>query len=146
MLIVGQKAPSFIAESTKGMINLNNYLKRQPIVLIFYPGDDTSICTAQLCAVRDSKAEYEELHAFVVGINSGSMEEHHKFSNKFLYDFPLISDSDEQIHHQYNIGKILWIRPNRIVYVIDLQGNIAYARKGNRPTKEIFESIRGVNS
>lgn len=143
MLQPGAKAPLFEAESTKGTIRMADIIGKQPIVLIFYPKDETPICTKQLCAVRDSKAQYAKYNALVVGVNPGSLEEHERFSTKFMYDFPLISDKNEAILQKYDVGYQLFkfLGQQRIVFVIGRDGNIAYARKGNRPTAEILAAL-----
>lgn len=143
MLQPGAKAPLFEAESTKGTIRMADIIGKQPIVLIFYPKDETPICTKQLCAVRDSKAQYAKYNALVVGVNPGSLEEHEQFSTKFMYDFPLISDKNEAILQKYDVGYQLFkfLGQQRIVFVIGRDGNIAYARKGNRPTAEILAAL-----
>ncbi|MDQ1909798.1 peroxiredoxin [Paenibacillus sp. GD4] len=139
MLSVGQAAPAFTAHSTKGQILLQEYLGKQPIVLIFYPKDETPICTKQLCAVRDSAALYADYNALVLGINPGTLEEHQAFAKKFLYDFPLVVDRDQAIRQLYDVGKILGLfGQQRVVYVIGKDGRILYAEKGNRPTGEIL--------
>ncbi|ULL14636.1 peroxiredoxin [Paenibacillus sp. H1-7] len=138
MLMIGEQAPAFEADSTLGPIRLNDYLGKQPIVLIFYPKDETPICTKQLCAVRDSKAEYAKYDALVLGINPASVEEHRKFSQKFMYDFPLVSDHEERIRQLYDVGKVFLLGQQRVVYVIASDGTIVYAKKGNRPTSEIM--------
>ncbi|SFL26984.1 peroxiredoxin Q/BCP [Paenibacillus sp. 1_12] len=141
MLAIGQKAPSFNAESTQGPMHLSDYFGKQPVVLIFYPKDETPICTKQLCAVRDSKAEYAKYNALVLGVNPGSLADHKQFSQKFLYDFPLISDQGDLIRHLYDVGKVFLLGQQRCVFVIDKNGTIVYAKKGNRPTKEILEAL-----
>lgn len=143
MLDLGSVAPLFEAESTQGMIKLKDYIGKRPIVLIFYPKDETPICTKQLCAVRDSKAQYAEYDALVLGVNPGSLADHQRFSNKFSYDFPLISDTGEAIREQYDVGKMFlpFLGQQRIVFVISKAGTIIYARKGNRPTTEILKAL-----
>lgn len=144
MLAVGTPAPAFTAESTQGTIRLADVLGRRPVVLIFYPKDETPICTKQLCAVRDSKAQYAEFDALVLGVNPGTLEEHRQFASKFLYDFPLVSDEGESIRQAYDVGKTLFglLGQQRIVYVIGTEGKILYAAKGNRPTHEILDALR----
>lgn len=143
MLAIGQKAPLFQAASTQGTIELGPLIGKQPIVLIFYPMDDTPGCTKQLCAVRDSKAKYAQFGAAVFGVNPGSLESHQKFAEKHQYDFPLISDVDERIRQSYGVGKMLGLfAQQRVVFVIDLEGSIAYAEKGLRPTEEIMEILQ----
>ncbi|WP_282936732.1 peroxiredoxin [Paenibacillus sp. RC67] len=141
MLSLGQPAPSFEANSTLGPVRLSESLGKRPIVLIFYPKDETPICTKQLCAARDSKSQYAKFNALVLGVNPGTLEEHHQFSKKYAYDFPLISDQDERIRELYDVGKVLFLGQQRMVYVIDQQGTIVYAKKGNRSTKEILAAL-----
>lgn len=148
MLAVGAKAPLFEADSTQGTIRLADVIGKRPVVLIFYPKDETPICTKQLCAVRDSKEQYAKYDALVLGVNPGTLEEHRRFSSKFLYDFPLISDRDEAIRRQYDVGLLLlsFLGQQRIVFVIGKDGHIAYVRKGNRPTAEILAALEAAES
>lgn len=140
MLSIGQEAPVFRAESTEGPIDLGRYLGKQPLVLIFYPKDETPICTRQLCAVRDSKAQYARYNALVLGVNPGDLASHKSFAAKHGYDFPLLSDTDKTINRLYDVGDMLfgWIGQHRVVYVIGKSGKILYAHRGNRPTGEIL--------
>lgn len=142
MLKIGDQAPLFEAESTIGPIQLQDWIGKQPIVLIFYPKDETPGCTAQLCAVRDSKAKYEALGAVVIGVNPGSIGEHRQFADRHKFDFPIAVDEDEYIRKLYDVGKILGLfLQQRIVYVIDTQGRITYAHKGNPPTEVLLDVI-----
>ncbi|TMV47754.1 peroxiredoxin [Paenibacillus mesophilus] len=142
MLKIGDPAPLFEADSTEGPIRLQDWLGKQPIVLIFYPMDDTPGCTAQLCAVRDKKKEYDALGAVVIGINPATMKDHLKFAERHGLDFPIAVDKDERIRKLYDVGKILGLfLQQRIVYVIDKQGRIAYAYKGNPPSEVLIEVI-----
>lgn len=146
MLNVGAKAPLFKAGSTHGEVDLEQYAGKRPIVLIFYPMDDTPGCTKQLCAVRDAKARYEAYGAVVFGVNPGTIESHQAFAAKHRYDFPLIVDKDHRIRKMYGIGKMFGlIAQQRTVYAIDLNGNIAYAEKGLRPTDEILQALERMS-
>jgi peroxiredoxin Q/BCP len=143
MLDIGIKAPAFTAESTQGTIRLSDELGKRPIVLIFYPKDETPICTKQLCAVRDSQALYAEYDALVLGVNPGTLNDHKQFAAKHRFDFPLVTDADQSIRKQYDVGKQLGLFGQaRIVYAVGKNGRILYARKGNRPTEEILEALR----
>ncbi|GIP21222.1 peroxiredoxin [Paenibacillus sp. J22TS3] len=147
MLSVGALAPAFRADSTKGTIDLAEVMGRQPIVLIFYPMDDTPGCTKQLCAVRDAEPSYAGYGALVLGVNPGTLESHQKFAAKHNYDFPLIADVDGRIRHLYEVGKTLgFLTQQRIVYIIGLDGRIVYAEKGLRPTEEILSALEEISS
>jgi peroxiredoxin Q/BCP len=148
MLPLGAKAPLFEAESTKGTVRLADAVGKRPVVLIFYPKDETPICTKQLCAVRDSQQQYAKHAALVIGVNPGTLEEHRQFAGKFLYDFPLVSDRDETIRRMFGVGLQLlpFLGQQRVVFVIDRSGQIAYARKGNRPTAEIVAALEAAET
>ncbi|WP_319800732.1 peroxiredoxin, partial [Brevibacillus borstelensis] len=145
MLTVGTKAPLFAAESTKGRIDLQTFIGKKKIVLIFYPGDDTPVCTKQLCAIRDRYSDLEAADAVVIGINPADLTSHRAFSGKFGYDFPLIADGDHAIRKAYGVGKVLgFLFQQRIVYIIDKHGMIAYARKGNPAVTELLQVVNNI--
>jgi len=147
MLQPGTPAPAFTAESTQGRIHLNDYLGKRPIVLIFYPKDETPICTKQLCAVRDSKSQYARYDALVLGVNPGDLASHNAFARKNGYDFPLLTDTDKAINRMYGVGDTLFglLGQSRVVFVIGLDGKIIYASRGNRPTGEILAALEAAS-
>lgn len=142
MLAVGTKAPTFVAESTKGRIDLASYLGEKNVVLIFYPMDETPTCTKQLCAVRDAASAYAARDTVVLGVNPAGLEKHQRFAQRQGYDFPLVVDERGRIRKAYDVGKMLGlIAQERVVYGIGLDGRIVYARKGNPPTEEILAAL-----
>ncbi|RKN85004.1 peroxiredoxin [Paenibacillus ginsengarvi] len=142
MLHIGDKAPLFEADSSQGKIRLQDYIGKQPVVLIFYPMDETPGCTAQLCAVRDSKKLYESAGAAVFGVNPGSAEHHKQFAEHHGFDFPIIVDEGERIRKLYGVGKILGLfLQQRIVYAIGKDETITFAKKGSPPASEILASL-----
>ncbi|GFN30228.1 peroxiredoxin [Paenibacillus xylaniclasticus] len=147
MLQVGTPAPLFEADSTQGRISLGDYVGKQPIVLIFYPMDETPGCTKQLCAVRDSRSLYAQYDALVMGVNPASLDHHRKFAERQGYDFPLIVDRGGEIRKSFGVGKMLGlIAQQRVVFIIDLDGKIAFAQKGNRPTEEIISVLHTLQN
>lgn len=142
MLQAGAKAPLFQADSTLGPIDLSEHIGKKNIVLIFYPGDDTPVCTKQLCAVQDHYAEFEQAETIVFGVNPGELEKKRSFAGKFGYRFPLIVDADQSIRQAYGVGKILGLFfQQRIVYIIGKKGTIIYAKKGNPPAAELLQAV-----
>ncbi|MFC8688429.1 peroxiredoxin [Brevibacillus porteri] len=142
MLKVGDSAPVFTAMSTNGTIDSKNHIGKENIVLIFYPGDDTPICTKQLCAVQEHYTKIERANTVVFGVNPGGMNKKRSFADKFRYQFPLIVDEDESIRKAYDVGKVLGLFfQQRIVYIIGINGNIIYAKKGNPPVSELLQVI-----
>jgi peroxiredoxin Q/BCP len=143
MLQIGDSAPLFTAESTQGVISLEQYLDKQNVILIFYPGDETPVCTKQLCAVQSSYHDFARADTVVFGINPAEIKKHEAFAQKFGYQFPLIYDEAEQIRKKYGVGKILGLfAQQRVVYIINKAGRIIYARKGNPSTEELLRVIK----
>lgn len=146
MLKVGTTAPVFTANSTMGPIDLSEHLGTRPIVLIFYPGDDTPVCTKQLCAIQDNYGRLETADTIVLGVNPGELGKKQSFAGKFGYSFPLIVDEGEAIREAYGVGKILGLFfQQRIVYIIGKDKKILYAKKGNPPVSELLGVITAQN-
>ena len=144
MLKIGEIAPLFTAEGTKGHFDLRTYLGKKHIVLIFYPRDNSSLCTKQLCTVRDEKSQYNKLDTIVVGINQASLKDHQVFADKYHFDFPLLHDENRFINRLYEVGNAFMrlTRQQRSVIVIGKDGLIHYAEQGARSTNDIMEAIR----
>lgn len=100
--------------------------KGKPVVLLFYPGDNTPVCTAQLCSVRDHWSEYQATGAEVVGISTDTVKSHDKFAEKHSLPLRLLSDANGAISADYNMKSWLPGRSARGVVVIDGNGKIAY--------------------
>ena len=96
------------------------------VVLLFYPGDNTPVCTAQLCSVRDHWSEYQATGAEVVGISTDSVESHKGFAEKNELPLRLLSDPDRKVSTAYNMKSWLPGRSARGVVVIDKEGKIVY--------------------
>ena len=123
---IGEKAPDFTLKDGNGNDwTLSNYKKRTA-VLLFYPGDNTPICTAQLCSVRDHWSEYQATGAEVIGISTDSVESHKGFAEKNELPLRLLSDTDRKVSEMYDMKSWLPGRSARGVVVIDGEGKIAY--------------------
>lgn len=98
----------------------------KPVVLLFYPGDNTPVCTAQMCSVRDHWSEYQATGAEVVGISTDTVESHKGFADKHKLPLRLLSDADRKVSEMYDMKSWLPGRSARGVVVIDGDGKIAY--------------------
>lgn len=148
MINVGDQAPDFLGNSTKGMINSEDYKGEKSMVLIFYPKDGSPICTDQLNAVENALPQYDSVDARVFAVNPASLHEHRAFSEKHHYSFPLIVDDKGIIQQKFDVTKglfHLFTEQKRVVYVIGQDGRVVYVEEGNRPTEEILEAIRSAN-
>src|SRR6187399_2495056 len=103
-LQVGSQAPPFaLTDENERTVTLKS-LKGKPVVLVFYPGDDTTICTKQLCEIRDDWAAFKRLGAAVYGVNGQGAEAHGKFAAKYRFPFPLLVDQGWEMSKAYHAG------------------------------------------
>ena len=144
-LKVGDKAPAFTLPGTAGKsYSLSDYAG-QPVVLVFYPGDNTPVCTKQLNAYNDEMSEFDMVGAQVIGISSQDVASHDEFSGKHGFKFPLLADVDKEVSKQYGILGPLGF-PRRSVFVIDGQGVVRYVHRAlaglsYRPVEELVAAV-----
>lgn len=144
MLSVGDLAPDFTLPNQNGEpVLLSSYRGKCPVVLIFYPGDSTPVCTSQLCEVRDSYAEFQQAGAVVFGVNPWGEESHRRFAERHHFPFSLLVDRGNQVARQYEavLGWGPLSFPNRTVYVIGRDGRILFARRGKPTPAEVLASL-----
>ena len=124
---IGSKAPDFTLPSQSGeMVSLADFLDRKPVVLFFYPKDDTPGCTREACAFRDDHEEFGKIDAEVLGISSDSVESHRSFANKHRLPFTLLSDEGGKVRKLYGASNTFGLLPGRVTYVMDEQGVIRH--------------------
>jgi peroxiredoxin Q/BCP len=97
----GAKAPAFTLPADDGSKVSLSKLQGAPVVLYFYPKDDTPGCTKEACAFRDKKAEIAALGATVLGISPDTVESHVRFRDKYKLNFPLLADPDHKVAEKY---------------------------------------------
>ena len=122
----GGDAPDFTLRDAEGQDWSLSGNKGKTVVLLFYPGDNTPVCTAQLCSVRDHWSEYQATGAEVVGISTDTVESHKGFAEKNRLPLRLLSDLDGKVSASYGMKSWLPGRAARGVVVIDKEGKIAY--------------------
>jgi peroxiredoxin Q/BCP len=146
---IGEKAPDFTLKDLDGdKWSLSDH-KGKTVVLLFYPGDDTPVCTKQLCSVRDNWSQYKETGAEVVGISMDSVSSHKSFADKYSLTLKLLSDETGEVVKDYGVKSWLPGRSARGVVVIDKTGRIAYHKVQAislfRPKDdEVLDAIRQV--
>ena len=127
----GNKAPAFTLPADDGSKVKLSDLKGNPVVLYFYPRDDTPGCTKEACAFRDQKSEIEKRGAVVLGVSADDIASHVKFRDKYELNFPLLADTDHKIAEKYGA----WREKNmygkksmgiqRSTFLIDAEGKVA---------------------
>jgi peroxiredoxin Q/BCP len=122
----GDLAPDFSLPDETGTVRtLTGLLADGPIVLYFYPAAMTPGCTAESCHFRDLQAEFAAVGAQRVGISTDAVERQKQFSDKYSFDFPLLSDPDGAVARQYGVRRNLGLLPTkRVTFVIGTDGVI----------------------
>ncbi len=128
MLNVGDSVPQFSAIDSKGQpFNSSLLIGKKPIVIYFYPKDNTPGCTAQACSFRDQYEDFLDLGAEVIGISSDSLASHQKFTEQYRLPFLLLTDTDNKIRKLFGVpAAFLGMLPGRVTYVIDTNGVVQY--------------------
>jgi peroxiredoxin Q/BCP len=145
---VGDLAPDFTLPGTGGReYSLSSFLG-QPVVLVFYPGDDTPVCTKQLNSYNNELSAFDTVGAQVLAISAQDVSSHEEFSSKHGFKFPLLADTDKTVAGLFGtVGPLGY--PRRSVFVIDAQGIIRYAHKAIagltfRPVEELVAAVEAA--
>jgi thioredoxin-dependent peroxiredoxin len=135
----GDPAPDFTLTSDRGEAVTLSSLRGRPVVLYFYPKDDTPGCTTQACGIRDAYGEFERAGAIVLGVSPDDESSHVEFRNKYELPFTLLADEDHAVAEQYGVwgekkymGKS-YMGINRSTFVIDADGNVKKAMRDVKP-------------
>ncbi len=131
MLSEGDAAPDFTLTSDSGETVRLADLRGKPVVLYFYPKDDTPGCTRQACDIRDAWGEFERAGAVVLGVSPDGEASHAKFKAKYGLPFPLLADTDHAVSEAYGVwgeksfaGR-KYMGVERATFVVDAEGNLA---------------------
>lgn len=136
-LMVGEKAPEFVLPVNSGEMWSLSENKGKVIALLFYPQNETLVCTKQLCSIRDNWAEFLKTKALIVGISPGSLQNHQEFAEKYKLPMPLLFDEGRKVTKLFGQHSWLPISFCRSVVVIDAKGIIRHRIvmfRGFRPT------------
>jgi peroxiredoxin Q/BCP len=146
---VGNLAPDFTLSAQSGAaVNLGDFLGKTAIVLYFYPKDNTSVCTAEACAFRDSYKIFKDAGAEVIGISSDSVESHQQFAARHQLPFILLSDVGGVIRKRYGVPTAFGL-PGRVTYIIDRHGivrHIFFSQfTSERHVDEALETLQSIH-
>ncbi|WP_278020475.1 peroxiredoxin [Flavobacterium ginsengisoli] len=123
-LKIGDIVPNFTAKDNNGeLFESQSVLGRKPLVIYFYPKDNTPGCTTEACSFRDQYEDFKDLGAEVIGISDDSVKSHHKFASKYKLPFILLSDQDKRLRKLFGVRNNLFgLLPGRVTYIIDKNG------------------------
>jgi peroxiredoxin Q/BCP len=139
MVEEGKPAPDFELPSDSGERVKLSSLRGKPVVLYFYPKDDTPGCTKQACGIRDVYADFRERGAVVLGVSPDDEASHVKFKEKYSLPFTLLADPEHKVAEEYGVWKQrnLYGKKSmgieRSTFVIDADGNVAKAMRRVKP-------------
>jgi peroxiredoxin Q/BCP len=145
----GARAPSFSLPSQNGTeVSLEALLGRGPVVLFFYPKDETSGCTAEACAFRDHYDAFQEAGASVVGVSDDAVASHRRFAERHGFPFALLSDAGGALRKAYGVPRAMGgLLKGRTTYVIDRGGVVRYVFTSLiNATRHVEEALRVVRA
>jgi peroxiredoxin Q/BCP len=147
---VGDRAPDFTLAGTGGQEYTLSAYRGQPVVLVFYPGDDTPVCTKQLNSYNDDLTEFGEMNAQVLAISAQDVASHEAFADKHGFAFPLLADPDKKTAGAYGtLGPLGF--PRRSIFIVDGDGVVRYVHRAIagltfRPVSELIAELAKITS
>lgn len=149
-LKAGDKVPSFTLQDQNGQtFDISSVLGKQPLIIYFYPKDETGGCTAEACSFRDSYEQFTSRGAKVIGISGDNVASHKKFAEHHRLPFTLLADEGNKVRKQFGVPKKLFI-PGRVTYVVDRQGVITYVfnnlMDGPKHVTEALEALQKIKN
>jgi thioredoxin-dependent peroxiredoxin len=150
VLTEGQPAPEFELQSDTGETVRLSDLRGKPVVLYFYPRDDTPGCTKQACGIRDAWSDFRRTGAVVLGVSPDDEASHTKFRERYDLPFTLLADPDHELTERYgfwveknNYGK-KYMGVERSTVVIDAEGNVAKVFRRVKPEEHAQQVLTAL--
>jgi thioredoxin-dependent peroxiredoxin len=143
----GDIVPNFKAKTQSGeKFELKNYLGK-PLVIYFYPKDNTPGCTTQACGFRDQYQDFQDLGAEVIGVSGDSEDSHDKFAQKHKLPFILLSDGNKKIRNAFGVPTHFFgLLPGRVTYVVDKKGKIVSVFNNLKATNHISTALEAIQN
>jgi peroxiredoxin Q/BCP len=142
----GKPAPDFELATDSGDTVKLSELRGKPVVLYFYPKDDTPGCTRQACGIRDAWGEFQRAGAHVFGVSADSVASHEKFKAKYSLPFPLLADPEHTLGEPYGVAQEGKNSYERSTFVIDADGNVAKIMRRVNPDRHADEVLAALGT
>jgi peroxiredoxin Q/BCP len=146
-LETGDTIPSFTLKDQNGNIfDIDRYRGKQPLVIYFYPKDDTPGCRKEACSFRDEFEVFTGLNVKVIGISSDDVASHKKFAEKYQLPFTLLADTDKKVRKLFGVpDSFLGLIPGRVTYIVNKHGIIVHIFNNmTNAEKHITESLKAI--
>ena len=143
LLKSGMPAPDFeLPDQNGNIVRLSHHLGKRPVVVYFYPKDDTTGCTIQACRFRDDFEKFRMTGTEIIGISDDSTESHSHFASKHNLPFTLLSDKGGRVRKLYGVKKTFGVIPGRVTFVIDRRGIIRHLfASQSSPARHVEEAL-----
>ena len=144
MVEEGKPAPDFELRSDEGETVRLSALRGRPVVLYFYPKDDTPGCTTQACGIRDAYDDFEARGAVVLGVSADDEASHAKFRRKYDLPFTLLADPERRVGEAYGVTRDGKSSFERSTFVIDADGNVAKVMRRVDPERHAARVLEAL--
>jgi len=142
----GDPAPDFTLESDAGERVTLSSLRGRPVVLYFYPKDDTPGCTRQACGIRDAWADFQRAGAEVFGISADTQRSHERFKSKYTLPFTLLADPEHRLGEPYGVAQEGKNSYERSTFVIDADGNVTRVLRRVNPDSHTDDVLAALSA
>ena len=142
---IGDKLPHFTAVKQDGTAFDSNSIQNKPVVIYFYPKDNTPGCTTEACSFRDAYQDFQDLGAEVIGVSGDSVSSHQNFQQKHKLPFVLLSDSDRKLRKLFGVPTALFgLIPGRVTYVFNVSGKAIYIFDNMSAKNHIIKALDSI--
>lgn len=145
----GDKIPAFrLPDQNGNIIDISDFTGKQPLVLYFYPKDETPGCTKEACTFRDAIKDFEQLNAKIIGISADSVKSHKAFAENHNLNFTLLSDENKQVRKRLQVpSDVFGLIDGRVTYVVDKNGVVQHIFKSQlNATKHVEEAKKALEA
>lgn len=146
-LETGDRIPNFtLLDQDSNSVAISDYLGEGPLVIYFYPKDDTPGCTREACSFRDSYEAFTDAGATVFGVSSDSPAKHKRFAERYRLPFRLLADTDNEVRKAFGVkGDLFGLIPGRVTFIVDSEGVIQHVFDSQRRAEaHISESLEAI--
>ena len=142
-LKTGDTIPDFTLKDQYGnLFSIEKLKGKKPLVIYFYPKDNTPGCTMEACSFRDSYEDFVELGAEVIGISSDTEKSHRRFAEKYQLPFVLLADTEKKVRRLFRVENNLLVLPGRETYVVDKRGKVIMVFNSVNASKHMKKALQ----